>query len=234
MKVSSNPIMSAIRAIVPPLLLCSASFIFCMHWFLLMADTQASGITSDVIPAPILSTIIGYYTVVFGPMTWLIKIFILVMLLSMTLQLAIKEIPWYIRWTIFITNAPLVFNGVFHIIPLVDRLILNTATPEVQSQMVRTVHTAHVVSEWAAALMVVLQLITVIRLQRQAENKYSAITKVFPQDCHWHSDPVAVLFLTVFVTKLSNCPSISCHEAARSMHSIRITWSCSSILSDNL
>jgi hypothetical protein len=155
MKNNPNPVMSAIRYVVPPLLLCSASFIFCMHWFLLMADSLASGVTSDVIPAPILSSIIAYYTVVFGPMTWLIKIFIPLMLLSMTLQLFIKDIPWYIRYFIFITNAPLVFNGVFHIIPLADRFILNTATPEMQSRFARTIHTAHVVSAYAVALMIV-------------------------------------------------------------------------------
>ena len=110
-----------------------------MHWFLLMADTHVSGITSAVVPASVIWTIMDYYKVVFGPMTWLIKIFILVMLLSMTLQLFIREIPWYFRWLIFLTNAPLVVNGVFHIIPLVDRFILNTDAPEVQSQIVRTV-----------------------------------------------------------------------------------------------
>lgn len=163
-----NPLKSATRYTVPPLLLSSASFIFCMHWFLLMADTLASGITSEVIPAPILSSIIAFYSVVFGPMTWMIKIFILLMLLSMTLQLTIKDIPWYIRYLIFITNAPLVFNGVFYIIPLVDRFILNTATPEMQSQFARTIHSAHVISAYCAALMIVLQLIAVIQLQRKA------------------------------------------------------------------
>lgn len=117
-----------------------------MHWFLLMADSLASGITADVIPASILSSISAYYTVVFGPMTWMIKIFILLMLLSMTLQLFIKDIPWVIRYLTFLTNAPLVFNGVLHIIPLADQFILNTATPEVRSQYARTIHETHVTS----------------------------------------------------------------------------------------
>jgi hypothetical protein len=164
-------IKSIIERIIPPLLLCSASFILCMHWFLLMADTLASGVTSDVIPAPILSSIIGYYTIVFGPMTWLIKVFILLMFLSMTVQLFIKEIPWYIRWTVFLTNAPLVINGVFHIIPLADRFIKNTATPELQSQYARTIHNAHVISAYGTVLMIVLQLFVIIYLQRQAEKK---------------------------------------------------------------
>ena len=163
--------MRAIRTIVPPVLLCSASFIFCMHWFLLMADSLASGITTDMIPESILSSISAYYTIVFGPMTWMIKLFILLMLLSMTLQLFIKEIPWVVRYMIFLTNAPLVFNGVFHIIPLADRFILNTATPEVQSQYARTIHEAHVISAYAVALMIVLQLIVVIDLQRQASRQ---------------------------------------------------------------
>ncbi len=171
MKNRPSRVMSAIQAIVPPLLLSSASFIFCMHWFLLMADTQASGITSEVIPAPILESIIAYYTVVFGQTTWMIKVFILVMLLSMALQLTIKAIPWYIRYLIFITNAPLVFNGVFYIIPLADRFILNTAPPEMQSQFARTIHSAHVISAYGIALMIVLQLIVVIRLQSQAKEK---------------------------------------------------------------
>ena len=166
-----NPVMLVIRYIVPPLLLCSASFILGMHWFLLMADTLASGVTSEVIPASILSSISAYYTVVFGPMTWLIKFFILLMLLSMTLQLFIKEIPWYLRWIIFITNAPLVINGVFHIIPMADRFITNTATPEIQSQYARTIHSAHVISAYGTALMIVLQLIVIIRMQRQAETQ---------------------------------------------------------------
>lgn len=169
MKNNQNPITSTIRYIVPPLLLCSASFVMGMHWFLLMADTLASGITSEVIPAPILSSISAYYTVVFGPMTWLIKIFILLMLLTMTLQLTIKSIPAYLRWIIFITNAPLVFNGVFHIIPMADRFITNTATPEIQSQYARTIHGAHVISAYAVALMIVLQVIIIIQQQRQAE-----------------------------------------------------------------
>jgi hypothetical protein len=155
------------RSITPLLLLVSSGFIFSMHWFLLMADSKVSGITADVVPANIIATIIGYYTVVFGPMTWLIKIFILLMLLTMTLQLFIAEIPWYFRWVIFLTNAPLVFQGVFRIIPMVDHLILNTDTPEVQSQIVRTVHTAHVLSAWGVMLMIVLQLIVIVQLQRK-------------------------------------------------------------------
>src|SRR5437867_240636 len=105
MKDTLTPVQSAIRYVIPPLLLCSASFILCMHWFLLMADTLASGVSSQVIPAPILSSIIAYYTVVFGPMTWMIKVFILLLLLTMTIQLFIREIPWYLSWTIFVTNA---------------------------------------------------------------------------------------------------------------------------------
>ena len=171
MKNNQNPVMSAIRTIVPPLLLVSASFIMCMHWFLLMADTLASGITSEVIPAPVLSSISAYYAVVFGPMTWLIKVVILLMLVTMTLQLVIKAIPWYLSWTIFITNAPLVINGVFHIIPMADRFITNTATPEIQSQYARTIHSAHVISAYGTALMIVLQLIVIIRMQRQAETQ---------------------------------------------------------------
>ena len=139
-----------------------------MHWFLLMADLLASGITAAVIPASTLSSISAYYAVVFGPMTWMIKIFILLMLLSMTLQLAIKDIPWVIRYLIFLTNAPLVFNGVLHIIPLADQFILNTAIPEVRSQYARTIHETHVTSAYAVALMIVLQLFVVIHLQRQA------------------------------------------------------------------
>ena len=122
-------------------------------------------------PASILSSIIAYYTVVFGPMTWMIKIFILLMLLSMTLQLAIKDSPWVIRYLIFITNALLVFNGIFHIIPLADQFILNTATPEVQSQFARTIHQTHVISAYAVALMIVLQVIVAISLQRQASTQ---------------------------------------------------------------
>lgn len=166
-----NPTVSIIRYIVPPLLLVSSGFILGMHWFLLMADTHVEGITSEVIPESVLSLIRNYYTVVFGPMTWLIKIMILLMLLTMTLQLFIREIPWYFRWVIFLTNAPLVFQGVLRIIPMVDQFILNIDTPQVQSQMVRTVHNAHVLSAWGVALMIVLQLIVIIRLQRKAESK---------------------------------------------------------------
>ena len=155
-----------IRYVVPPLLLCSASFILCMLWFTLMADSRVAGITATVIPADVLEPIITFYRVIFGPMTWLVKIFILLMLLSMTLQLTIKAIPWYIRYFIFITNAPPVFMAVFHIIPLTDRFITNTASPEMQSQFARTIHTAHIISVSCVAMMVVLQLLTVIRLQR--------------------------------------------------------------------
>jgi hypothetical protein len=163
--------MSAVRMIVPPSLLVSSGFILCMHWFLLMADTHIEGITTPVIPAEVISLIMGYYAIVFGPMTWLIKIMILTMLLTMTLQLFIREIPWYLRWTIFLTNAPLVAQGVFRIIPMVDHFLLNTDTPEVQSQIVRTVHSAHVLSSWGVALMIVLQLIVIILLQRQSETR---------------------------------------------------------------
>lgn len=157
---------SLIRSVVPSLLLCSAGFIFSMLWFTLMADSRAAGITTEVIPADVLEPIITFYQVIFGPMTWLVKIFILVMLLSMTLQLAIKAIPWYIRYFIFITNAPPVFMAVFYIIPLTDRFITKTASPEMQSQFARTIHTAHLISVSCVAMMLVLQLITVIRLQK--------------------------------------------------------------------
>jgi hypothetical protein len=42
------------------------------------------------------------------------------------------------------------------------RFILNTDTPEVQSQMVRTVHDAHVLSAWVSMLMIVLQFIIIL------------------------------------------------------------------------
>lgn len=171
MKKFLAPVMTVIRYIVPSMLLFSSSFIFCMHWFLLMADSHVEGISSAVLPASVLSTIIAYYTVVFGPMTWMIKVVILLTFLSMTLQLAIKDIPWYIRYLIFIVHAPLIINGVFRIIPLVDQFILNTATPEVQSQMARTVHEAHIVSLYGTALTIVLQIVAIIILQRKAEKK---------------------------------------------------------------
>src|SRR6266511_5681376 len=107
MKDNAASIQSVLRSIVPPLLLFSASFIFCMHWFLLMADTLVSGIGTEVIPAEIRSTIIGYYTVVFGDMTWLIKVVILLLFLTMTVQLFIREVPKVLSWTIFIIHAPL-------------------------------------------------------------------------------------------------------------------------------
>jgi len=169
-----DPIMTAIRYIVPPLALCTASLIFCMHWFLLMADSLVSGVSSDVIPSPILSSMSAYYRVVFGPMVWMIKVFILLFLLAMTLQLTIKAIPWYLKWTVFITNAPLVFNGVFNIIPMADRFITNTATPQIQSEYARTIHSAHVISAYAVALMIFLQLAILILLQRQAEKNHRA------------------------------------------------------------
>ena len=171
MKKYLSPVASAIQSIVPPLLLCSASFILGMHWFLLMADRLSEGITSEVLPAPILDSIRAYYTIVFGPMTWLIKVFILILFLTMTLQLFIKVVPWYLRWTIFIIHAPLTINGVFYIIPMVDRFIANTATPQIQSQYVRTTHDAHVISACSAAIVIVLQIIVIIYLQRKAEKK---------------------------------------------------------------
>jgi hypothetical protein len=140
-----------------------------MHWFLLMADSLTEGITSEVIPASVIAAIINYYSVIFGPMTWLVKVMILLMFLTMTLQLFIREIPAFLRWAVFLTNAPLIFHGVLRIIPMVDQLITNTDTPEVQSQMVRTVHDAHVLSLWGVALMIVLQLIIILRLQKQAQ-----------------------------------------------------------------
>lgn len=140
-----------------------------MHWFLLMADSLVSAFTTDVIPTEIRSTIIAYYTVVFGDMTWLIKAVILLFLLTMTVQLFIRPIPKLLSGTIFIIHAPLIFQGVFYIIPLVDELILNLQTPEVQSQVMRTVHNAHVLSAYSAVAVIVLELWIIIRLQKQAE-----------------------------------------------------------------
>jgi hypothetical protein len=82
-------------------------------------------------------------------------------------QLFIREIPWYLSWAIAITNLPLIILGVFKIIPLVDHFILNTDSIEVQSQIVRTVHDAHVLSAYGTAFMILLQLIVIIRMQRQ-------------------------------------------------------------------
>jgi hypothetical protein len=169
MKNTAARIQSILRLTVPSLLLFSASFIFCMHWFLLMADSLVSGAKAEVIPAEIRSTIIGYYTVIFGDMTWLIKVVILLFLLAMTVQLFIRDIPKLLSGTIFIIHAPLIFQGVFRIIPMVDELILNLQTPEVQSQVMRTVHNAHVISAYSAAVVIVLEVLVISGLQRQAE-----------------------------------------------------------------
>ena len=169
MKNQSNPARSAIQYVVPALLLWVSGFFFAMLWFMLMADTRASGITTDVIPADILDSIRTFYQVIFGPMTWLVKIVFGLGLLTMTLQLTITAIPWYVRFPVFITNAPPIFMAAFYIIPMTDRFITNTASLEVQSQYVRTIHTAHIIAASCVALMIVLQLITVIRLRRQAD-----------------------------------------------------------------
>ena len=169
MKNYSVPVKSLIQTIVPPLLLWVSGFFFAMLWFMLMADTLASGTASATLPASILTSIIIFYTVIFGPMTWFVKIVFALGLLSMILQLTIKAIPWYIRWVVFLTNAPPIFMAALYIIPLVDRLIANTDTPEVQSQMARTVYNAHVFAATCVALMIVLQLITVIRLRKQTQ-----------------------------------------------------------------
>lgn len=162
---------SILRPIVPPLLLVSSGFILCMHWFLLMADNQSAGITADVIPAPVIASIMAYYSVIFGPMTWLIKVFILLMFVTILLQLFIRDIPRVLSWAVALTNIPLIINGVFHIIPLVDHFLLNTDTPEVQSQIVRTVQISHVVSAYGTAFMILMQLIIIYRLMQQSETK---------------------------------------------------------------
>lgn len=136
-----------------------------------MADTLASGTGTGVIPAEIRSSIIAYYTVVFGDMTWLIKIVILLLLATMTIQLFLREVPKVLSWTIFILHAPLIFQGVFRIIPLVDELILNTQTPEVQSHVLRTVHNAHVISTYSAAVMIVLQIVVLVLLQKSRQSE---------------------------------------------------------------
>ncbi len=171
---------SILRYVVPPLLLCSASFVFYMHWFLLMADSLTSGSTSAVISDEIRSTIIAYYTVVFGEMTWMIKVMILLLLATMTIQLFIREVPRVLSGTIFLVHAPLIFPGVFRIIPMVDQLILNTQSPEVQSQVVRTVHNAHVISAYSAALVIVLQIIILIRLHKINGNHVPIEVSVAP------------------------------------------------------
>jgi hypothetical protein len=101
-------------------------------------------------------------------MTWFVKIVFALGLLTMTLQLTITAIPWYIRWIVFLTNAPPIFMAALYIIPLVDQLITNTDTPAVQSQMARTVYNAHILAAVCVAVMIILQLITVVRLQKQA------------------------------------------------------------------
>ena len=162
----------AFRSLIPSLLLVSLGFILCMHWFLLMADSRIEGVSSSpMMVGSVISTIMAYYTVVFGPMTWLIKVFILLMFVTMTLQLFIREIPWYLKGVIFLIKAPLILNGVFYIIPLVDKFISNTNTPEVQLQMVWTIHDAHVFSAIGTAVAIILQLIVLILLQRRAEAK---------------------------------------------------------------
>ena len=170
-KKMKNIASTVLRSIVPPLLLVSSGFILCMHWFLLMADNQSAGITAEVIPAPVIASIMAYYSVVFGPMTWLIKVFILLMFATILLQLFIREIPRALSWAVALTNIPLIINGVFHIIPLVDHFILNTETPEVQSQIIRTVQISHVVSAYGTAFMILIQLIIIYRLMQRTETK---------------------------------------------------------------
>ena len=52
---------------------------------------------------------------------------------------------------------------------MLDELILKAQTPAVQSQVVQTVHSAHVISAYSAALVILLEILIIIRLQRQAE-----------------------------------------------------------------
>jgi hypothetical protein len=166
-----NRLSSILRTIFPPLLLVSLGFIMCMHWFLLMADSLAGAFPSGAIPASVIESIIAYYTIVFGPMTWLIKVVILAMTLSIILQLFIRDVPRVLSWTIAIIKLPLIANGVFYIIPLVGKFISESYTPEEQSQIIQSAHASHLWSAIGTVIAILLQLIIVIRLMRPTEEK---------------------------------------------------------------
>ena len=170
MKNFLRPVMTIIRYVVPPLLLCCSGFLLCMLWYSLMADIHAEGI-AGVIPQDTLTPIVSYYQVMFGSLIWLPKIFIFTALISMTLQLAITEIPWYLRFPIFLTNASSIFMAIFVTIPTANRFVANNSTPEIQSQIARDIYQGHIIAISCVAFMVVMQLITVIYLQRKAEKK---------------------------------------------------------------
>lgn len=154
--------------IVPPQLLFTANFISCMHWFLIMADTLASGTPTGVIPDEIRSTIIAYHTVALADMTWRIKIVILLLLVIMAIQHSLHDVPKLLSGTILVSHAPSIFQGVFRIIPMVDGLILNKQSPQVQSEIPRTVHNAHVISAYIAAMMIMLEIAVIILLQSKS------------------------------------------------------------------
>lgn len=159
-------IKSTIQTVVPVLLLWVSGFFFAMLWFMLMADSRGADASSSILSEEVLAPIRTFYMVIFGPMTWLVKIVFGLGLLCMSLQLTIQVIPWYVRWAVFITNAPPILMAALYIIPMVNRLISNTASLEVQSEYVRTIHNAHILAASCVAFMIVTQTIVLIRLQR--------------------------------------------------------------------
>lgn len=156
------------RYITPPLLLFCGGFLFTVLWFTLMADVRALGYPSDIVPEPVLDSIATFYQTIFGPMSILVRYMFFITLFAITRQLTISSIPLSLRISTFLLNVPPILLALFNIVPNAERFASRIDTLEVQSQLLQAVYRDHMISIICISLFCVLQITTVIQLQKRA------------------------------------------------------------------
>ncbi|MEQ8858098.1 MAG: hypothetical protein RIC56_05580 [Pseudomonadales bacterium] len=150
---------------MPQLLIGTGGFLCAVLWMDLMFDVQVWG-QADIVAPEILASIAGYYrrvTTDADPMGNLVSLMLLLTVLGSVVQLARTALPLWLRAGAVVTATIPAVAAIAVIVPRAIRLGQQADSPELQSELARSILTGHA---WCLVLMLIFVVLQIVAARR--------------------------------------------------------------------
>lgn len=159
---------------MPQALVGTAGFLAAVLWMDLMFDVQVLGY-DDKLPEDVLATIAGYYhhvTTAADPMGNVISLVMILTVLGAVLQLSRSAVALWLRVSVLALVLVPVLYAMTVVVPAAARLGARLDPPEVQTELARSLLSAHLLCLACVLTFLGLQVLLVQRLRRAAPERH--------------------------------------------------------------
>ena len=146
---------------MPAFVAAGAAFLLAVLWFDLMFDVQTRKHRSNPLPTQVLASISAYYrrvTIEAYPMNRLVLMVMVLTLAAIIAEIVEASRPWWVGWGSLVLAASGLVPTLHRTVPNARRLGSATDTPEIQSNLARSICRDHMFSFARMFLMLGLQL----------------------------------------------------------------------------